>query len=842
MATELNQTTTLQGLADSTAIIVDRAATPEKVLGQAWLISKGRVATLASLVSNYAEAPFALLVKFPHPGLSYSVRTIQLHPDFNKRECRDYYLSQGRGTLPPYQADNDMATLALDSDTTAPPAERLAEVNRLLSVPMEVNPQDMSGAMRPGDVPAILQSVLSTGRLGVLTMMDERNIPFARLSVKQTRIVRANFRSLYNEVAVCELMWQQPPGRFVFQPQEFRWPPDIPEMNTPTEQLLAEAQRRFEELPQVLDQLGGQESRFVRISPTADFGQIPQQDRWLVERVWETLDGFMPLGKIADRVGADSYSVAKKVYDLASMGLLNIDQGSPFHQNGQLGPLILPAQDLELNTWDALTAFSIDPHSAGPLAFSGNFFGGAHAINAKTLLHTAPVPQYAGAALIMKDGKMVGIHSGAYPLRGVANPPPIALYRMMWVGALNDLGTKRLRTAEVVAAEAASSAETQLQQEAAMIQRTSMRMKSLEHNDQEATAAIPADDKLSPKQMKILGGAGAMFVLGFLMMIISFITPHGGPAPAPTPDGKPAATTTASAGGTTQAPAYSKNPPASFKQEMGDPAAAKIAFDLLGITAPPAGFVFKDSSQLTDPKRSFELVSENKNLDLLIIEWPNQGPLQNLDLLSKHLPFWDLIRGDQGHPEMTGTGAHVFWHGGHFVTNDDNHTMSMDQIGVWDPHKEGKTIIYMVKPVSGPGNGDMDYPANLMETLIAEGEKARAVSAHGHAAALPDGAIATESQLSDYRKKLADLVKSHYKPPAYDVDTNTKVALNITLDSNGNITQINLQPNPSDDFNNALQKAVDNSAPLPAPPKTKSGSYAITVKAHADDITVEEAQ
>src|SRR5574337_1041263 len=111
MATELDRSVTLQLLADSTGFIIDRTTEPEKVIGQAWLISKGRVVTLASTVANYTDAPWALMVKFPHPDINYGVRTVTLHPDFNKREARDYYLSQSQGALPSPIMDNDIATV-----------------------------------------------------------------------------------------------------------------------------------------------------------------------------------------------------------------------------------------------------------------------------------------------------------------------------------------------------------------------------------------------------------------------------------------------------------------------------------------------------------------------------------------------------------------------------------------------------------------------------------------------------------------------------------------------------------------------------------------------------------
>ena len=74
MATVLERP--VQALADATGFIVDRTLTPEKVVGQAWLISKSRVVCLASTVSNYNDAPWARVVRVPHPGLAFGVKAI----------------------------------------------------------------------------------------------------------------------------------------------------------------------------------------------------------------------------------------------------------------------------------------------------------------------------------------------------------------------------------------------------------------------------------------------------------------------------------------------------------------------------------------------------------------------------------------------------------------------------------------------------------------------------------------------------------------------------------------------------------------------------------------------
>jgi hypothetical protein len=849
MATELDRTTALQALADSTAFIIDRTVFPEKIVGQAWLISKGRIVTMASAVSNYADAPWALQIKFPHPGISYSVRTVTLHPDFNKREARDYYLAQAQSQLPPPVMENDIATLALDSDLTPPPPERVAELNRALAVPFEISPQDMSGSMRTGDIPAILQSVLSTGRSGLLTMIDARNIPFARIAVRQTRIARASYQNLFNEIAICELIYRQPSGSFAFQLVEYRWPHDVPEVMTPTEQIMAEAMRRSDEIPRVMEMLGGSEVRFQRAMPLADFSTIPPQERWLAERLWEALDGYLPLGKVAERVCSDTYSALKMIWDLATMGLLGVNQSMVFHGNGQLGPLMVPAQELDLNTWDVLQGFYLDPISGSPIIMQGNFFGGAHVLTNKTLLHTIPVPSTVQGAIILKEGKFVGLHTGPYSLRGALNPPPVALQRMMWVGSLNDLSTKRLRTAEVAAAEAAANAEAAAQMPVDPAISQPLRVKSIRGVAEPGTAeavAPPVEVETGPlarfSKTQVVGASGVVFALGLIMMVMSMFAGHSQqPSPPPT-----VSTTTDTT--TNVATVSTATQTSTADTDIGDPAAAAIGKDMMGMTRPPDSFKFKDTTKLTDPKRSFAVISEAKNLDVTFIEWPNPVPLQDLEWVARHTPVYNLYRRDELKNEFTGNTSHINWAASHYRAPDEDNAVFTAVVGSFPEEGNGShCIVFVARPVAkGTNIPDISFPSNLIEECLAQRHAAPATAA-GNQGSKPtpdDGGAsagtATPEQLADYRRKLQALFKAEYHPPHYELETNTKVGMKLKIDASGNLSDLELEPNPSDEFNQAFQRAITLAAPLPPPPKTKNGTYSIHVRAHANDITVEE--
>lgn len=853
MATDLETASSLQALADSTALIYDRAISPEKVVGQAWLISKGRVVTTASAVTNYSEAPWALVVKFPHPDVTYGVRTVQLHPDFSRRDARDHYLSQAHGTPSPFAFDNDIATLALDSDLSPPAPERVAELNRALSVPFQISPRDMSGSMRPGDLPNILQSVITTGRSGLLTMVDVRNIPFARIGVRQARITKVTYESLYNELALCELLFKKPLGNFAFQPiEDYRWPADLHELSTTAEQIVSEGLRRADELSKVIEMLGGMDVRFGKATKFADFSTVPSQERWVAERLWEVLDGMLPLSKVSGRIGADTYSTVKMVWEFANMGLIQANQKRAFHSNGQLGSMLVPAQDMELSVWDNVTAFYLDSISAAPAVAQGNLFGPAKLLNNKTLLHTVSLPPGVSTAAMLKDGKLIGIYTGSYVAHGNMNMPPMGLNRMTWVGALNELGAKRLRTSELATGEAPDGAPVEPDKDQAVSQRISIRNRAMSSPE---LPSIPLEDnqeelgalsKFTKKQLAT--AAGGSMALAFILLLSMMFSPHGGggttTASSPSPavsQGKPGD----SASGKKDAKSDKAPPPVAG---IGDAAAAKLAQQAAGFGTPPDTFVYKDCSKLTDPKPSWELVSELKNLDIMFVVWPNPAPYNNgAKDISARPPFADISRWEYG-DEFKGETEHTRYVAGHYSMNKKNEKGTA-LVGAL-PYKDdpNKCIIFVAKPASGLTLQEMSAPPNLIEQLIQRGKSTTTAMNFGdakpgddsQAAGAGDSAVATPEQLADYRKKLVGLIQGNYKEPQADKDADTKVGMLFTIDADGQISDLQMKPNTNDDFNKAIKKAFNNSQPLPKPPHTKNSKYALAITANGSNISVDE--
>ncbi len=463
-----------QSYADATGFVVDRTATPPKVLGQAFLVSKSRAVTCASVVFNYELAPWALEVNFPHPDILLGCKSIALHNDFDKRTARSWYLAQTGVYGEQLCQGNDMASLVLDAQLPEMQPEQVAELNRALTLPFQNEGVEASGSLGGTDVLQVISSILQARRDGLLTLFDARNIPVARVQLTQGKIQRVYYRGIVGELAFFELAYRKPGNGYAFQSQtDFNWG-DVREIVAPTDALMDEAVRRINEIPQMFAYLGGSDARYQQRVETIDANNLNEEVRWLGDRLFLEIDGYLTVDKLSERLFVDTYTVLQCMREFINKGLVSmINRATPFHCGGTLGTPLVSHTDFEVHAWDPVQSFYLDPLSGRPTWMQGNFFGVANALQPKNMLHTIAMPPFTSGALILKDYKLIGVHGGPQVLKPGQPLPPVKCYQMMWMGALLDMTTKKLRSAEeskglsaasYMALKASSDAETAVQQ------------------------------------------------------------------------------------------------------------------------------------------------------------------------------------------------------------------------------------------------------------------------------------------------------------------------------------------------------------------------------------------
>ena len=809
MATVLERP--VQALADSTGFIIDRTQTPEKIIGQAWLISKSRVVCLASTVTNYNEAPWALMIRFPHPDLTYAVKAISLHPDFNRRAARDFYLSQ-LNMLTPQNGyfDNDIATVTMETEIQELQPDKVHELNRALSLPLQISQGSFSNVMRAGDTGNILQAALGHGD-GVLTLYDERKIPFARIALRQRKVLRAVYAGLTNEFAVCELMWRRPGGMYAMANEDVVWP-NVPEIAMGTDQLAAEAMRRNAELPRILDQLGGPSACFVRTAANFDFAQVPQQSRWVIERLWPALDGFLPLSKLSERLRIDSYTAVLAVRDLMQMGVIADAGRDHFHRTGQLGPPLTPGADTDLAVWDVLQAFYLDECSGAPMLSSGNYFGSSSLLTPRTLLHTAQLPSANHGAALIKDQRLIGIHNGQYVAGNPQNMPPFSVSQMIWIGSLSELGAaKRLRAVEI---DADDSEQAVSSRQASSGMRRAYEPPAVP--DQEPHPDKPVEPTNEPaflqkfSRMQIVGAGAGMFVIGLIMTANSILS-----APRPMPAPQPITPVVATKTSTTT--------------DAGDPAvAAAMAQEIANFMNPPiAPFQYEDTSALTKPKKSFGLTAEGPNLRLLFVEFPVAVHTMKSSIFKTLLPtvpFWGhLTRILTTKSETPSLYYEVYETNFKQEKPKDPLKTGLLFIGVIPGATDNSCVVVLGEPFKKEGKIDFVNAASIINRMrvakpVAATPDATATDTAASTASTDSAATeATPEQIEAYKNTVFGTIKSVYKHPS-NSEKASRCEFDVKIGADGMARIEQKQSSAVDSVDKTLLKAIAAKQPYAAPP------------------------
>jgi hypothetical protein len=636
--------------ANTTALIFDRTLSPPRVLAQAFIVSKSRAVTCASAIFNYAEAPWALAISFLHPGLTYGVKSISIHPEFDKNAARTKYIAQ-TGWLGEFLAPqlNDLATIVLDLDITNLEVEKVGQLHKALTLPFSTAGVQASGLLRADELLSLINKVVESKQSVLLTVFDSLNMPIAHIQFDGGEILKVHYGELVNELAFSELLFRRPVHAFALQVQTLGKWGELPDMNVPAQALIAESLRRADELPSILANLGGKEARYQRAAAELDFNRINPQTRVLAEALWHVLDGYTTVDKLAQLIGVDTYLAAQGLKELINFGFVALlNRESPFALGGQLGLPLTAHMDFDINQGDMLLAFYLNPYTGAPTWRQGHFAGVASVLQPKNLLHTIALPNYLQGALILKDYKLVGVHSGPISAKS-EQERNLVQYQMMWIGALLDMTSKKLRTSESAAEEIGETAVSGLRGRTAeneVLVSTKKPEKYICPSCFATNASIgacfncgkvieapepvpePTDlmSKLSAKLNLLDEKYGISRIHLVVVLVLVIFVPsifmilfHKHPLPA-------------------KSPVASVSPP---KQENpSSPEATKIASTDAGLSEKvPPTFWYEDTQTLTKPTKSFALMSKTNNQKVQFLIFDDLSPLQNLSSFAVLPPY-----------------------------------------------------------------------------------------------------------------------------------------------------------------------------------------------------------
>ena len=205
-----------------------------------------------------------------------------------------------------------------------PLPEEIVQLHKALSVPFSREGVEVSGPLKADEFVEVVKKLLSSDRQGLLTLFDELNIPIAYIQLSPSSIERVYFQGIVGEMAFAELVFRQPAAGFAFQPNfNFAWG-ELRKIEMSADNLISESLRRMQELPTFFNHLGGNRAVYQRVVQDFSIESFNPNIQWLVNNLWNTIDGFIAVDQLSERVGADTYTIVQGVRELANRGVISL--------------------------------------------------------------------------------------------------------------------------------------------------------------------------------------------------------------------------------------------------------------------------------------------------------------------------------------------------------------------------------------------------------------------------------------------------------------------------------------------------------------------------------------
>lgn len=168
----------------------------------------------------------------------------------------------------------------------------------------------LKGDLSLFDLPTVIQTVISSRQTGILTLKARVGKLSAAISVRQGRLLQVGFGHLSGESAWYELLTHTEPMEFVFEPQpeENLSAADPHLSNKEPHQLLLEAARRSDELPQLMKKLDWPDMIYLQ-NGSPNWKGFNDNQAEIARKIWFLLEVGLSVSQIANKLPFDRWSV-----------------------------------------------------------------------------------------------------------------------------------------------------------------------------------------------------------------------------------------------------------------------------------------------------------------------------------------------------------------------------------------------------------------------------------------------------------------------------------------------------------------------------------------------------
>jgi CRP/FNR family transcriptional regulator, cyclic AMP receptor protein len=173
------------------------------------------------------------------------------------------------------------------------------------------------------DLPTVIQAVASSRQSGKLNIFPTHANPGAKLIFDRGHLISTKFKHLTGEHAVFELLGVQDPADFAFEraPDSDGKPPES-NLERPIERLLVEGARRTDELPKLLEKIGGLDTTFTTAPHIPKWQELPESIQVLAPKIWKLNELDLSVEEILPLIPVDRYAVIQTLCMMIDHGLI----------------------------------------------------------------------------------------------------------------------------------------------------------------------------------------------------------------------------------------------------------------------------------------------------------------------------------------------------------------------------------------------------------------------------------------------------------------------------------------------------------------------------------------
>lgn len=442
------------GGSSAIGLIYDRSSPEQQPLAGCFVIDDGLVVSVASSLAPYKCNPQALKIVLLNSKVEYAVKAITLHQYFTSPEANRSW--QSGSPPPPKTRVYDCSFLHLDNQFQTLSPSQIESVSEALRFPLDLNNEGFRGNFCDIDLPLVLQTLNSAQRDGILYLCDDMMRPIAQIFCLKGKVVTAQYKNLWNEMAIYQIVEKDVATKFAFHPSTTQgtWPHAL--LNRSSDTLLLEAYRRLDELQRIRSGLAAGISTFARKTESCNTSDLADETKPFAAALFEALDEVTPAENLWMVLGCDDYTIYRTLFELSRSGQIiavgSTEMSSAAADSANLESdediidFVLSEKELDENC--PITSVSVEPQSMRLLKKVGAIVADTGAATTyKT--HNIHLPLSAAGFPILQNGEIIGMHSRSKT--GQLGLETSQMLTLDVILALKDDKTAIMKTYEMVA-------------------------------------------------------------------------------------------------------------------------------------------------------------------------------------------------------------------------------------------------------------------------------------------------------------------------------------------------------------------------------------------------------